>query len=78
MVAGAEVDERRAGDVSANQSPCKKDCCERSPTCHAECERYKVYAELKRQEREIRNAESQTMTAHVEGFARRRGYNPQL
>lgn len=77
MVAGAEVAERRAGDVSANQNPCKKDCRERSPTCHAECERYKTYAELKRQEREVRYVESQAMRVHCEGFARRSGYNPQ-
>lgn len=34
------------------QSPCKKDCPNRSATCHAECEAYLLFAEENAKQRE--------------------------
>ena len=36
----------------AMQSPCKKDCPDRSATCHAECEAYLQFLEENAKERE--------------------------
>lgn len=58
--------------------PCKKDCPDRSPTCHGACGSYKIYAEQKRGEREIRQVESDARAARCEGVARRTGYKPQV
>ena len=35
-----------------NDSPCDRDCPERSPTCHGSCERYAVYDRERKQRRE--------------------------
>ena len=32
------------------QNPCKRECAERSPTCHAECERYLAWCESRKPE----------------------------
>lgn len=32
------------------QNPCKRDCAERSPTCHAECEKYFKWREAREAE----------------------------
>lgn len=34
-----------------NVNPCRKDCPNRSPTCHGECDAYAEYFELRRAER---------------------------
>ena len=32
------------------ENPCKRDCPERSPTCHAECEKYLTWVESRQPE----------------------------
>ena len=58
--------------------PCKRDCPDRSPTCHCTCEKYKAYAEQKRGERKVRYEASKAMQATCEGTARKKGYKPQV
>ncbi len=38
------------------QSPCKRDCAERSPVCHAECKKYLEWLESRKPELEAREA----------------------
>lgn len=49
-----------------DENPCKKDCPERSATCHATCGRYEKYAQKKAAEREARWKESRKTSDFVE------------
>lgn len=57
-------------------NPCKRDCPDRSPTCHTECEKYRAYAAEKAAQRARRWEESQVTNALCEGRIRRGGYDP--
>lgn len=45
------------------KNPCKRDCAERSPTCHAECEKYRTWVESRQPELKAR-AQRQTAESH--------------
>lgn len=45
------------------QNPCKRDCPERSPTCHAHCEKYLTWVESRQPELKAR-AQRQTAESH--------------
>lgn len=42
-------------------NPCKRDCPDRSATCHAECERYAAYWKQKREENEKSHIEQRSV-----------------
>ena len=45
------------------ENPCKRDCAERSPTCHAHCEKYRGWVESRKPELKAR-AQRQTAESH--------------
>lgn len=50
--------------------PCKRDCPGRSPTCHAECEKYRRFANQQREEYKRRLDEAEITTALFDGRVR--------
>ena len=58
-------------------TPCKRDCPDRSTTCHTSCKTYKDYQQRGAWERELRAVEQETTSAHCEGVKRRTKYSPQ-
>lgn len=38
------------GNKTHIPNPCTRDCAERSPTCHAECEKYRTWVESRQPE----------------------------
>jgi hypothetical protein len=58
-------------------TPCKRDCPDRSPTCHSTCKKYREYQQTVAWQRELREAERESMSAHCDGPKRRTGYCPQ-
>ena len=57
--------------------PCKRDCPDRSSTCHTVCEKYKEYQRAMASERELRAGEREAISAQCDGTKRRTGYCPQ-
>ena len=57
---------------------CDRSCPGRSPTCHAECEKYRAYAEQQRKEYTRRKMLSDVISASVEGSIRRGSYTPNI
>lgn len=56
--------------------PCKRDCPDRSPTCHTACEKYKAYQAAVEEARVLRRQEQQATNAYCDGMRRRSGYCP--
>lgn len=52
-------------------NPCKRDCAERSPTCHAKCERYLEWVESRKPELEAKAAK-QTAENNYIGYVKAR------
>lgn len=59
-------------------NPCKRDCPDRCPTCHTNCERYKGYEAKKTEARKARMKESQAIGATCDGARRRTNYKPMI
>lgn len=57
-------------------NPCSRDCPDRSPTCHADCQRYKDFAAEMAAQRAARWKDSQVATTICEGRIRRGSYTP--
>jgi hypothetical protein len=51
--------------------PCKE-CTVRSASCHADCERYKVYSRYREQIRKVKHLEREARTAIIEHAVQRR------
>ena len=64
-----------------NRSPCKRDCPDRSITCHAECEKYKAFQIERAKEKEWIREQNNTTSyrwerAHLEKVRRKaRGWD---
>lgn len=52
------------------RQPCKRDCPGRSPTCHAECEKYKAYTEQQREDYKRRVFEFEVACAQMDAQRR--------
>ncbi len=52
------------------RQPCKRDCPGRSPTCHAECEKYKAYTEQQREDYKRRVFEFEVACAQIDAQRR--------
>lgn len=48
-----------------NQSPCVQECAERSPTCHAECEKYLAWVESRKPELEARAEKQRAENGYI-------------
>ena len=59
-------------------NPCKRDCPDRSPTCHTSCERYREYQQKMLKGRMARQIESQAIGATCDGARRRTNYKPMI
>lgn len=52
------------------RQPCKRDCPGRSPTCHAECEKYKAYTAQQREDYKRRVFEFEVACAQIDAQRR--------
>lgn len=52
------------------KQPCDRSCPGRSPTCHAECEKYRAYAEQQREDYKRRVFEFEVACAQMDAQRR--------
>lgn len=52
------------------KQPCDRSCPGRSPTCHAECEKYKAYTDQQREDYKRRMFEFEFACAKVDALRR--------
>ena len=58
--------------------PCDRKCPNRSPTCHAECDKYREFAAQQREEYRRRKLDAEVTSAVCEGQIRRKTFTLSL